>query len=141
MNGRFPFHAGGVYSFPNPPKGSVSVRVCAPGYAPAVVAIPDVQEGDQRRDIDVPLQPLCRLSARLVRDDRPLDLQPCALLFEDRLAYDSSSDELGRVTIPDVTPAVYHVKIVLADGSELEGKIEVPAKREATLDIRVGPAK
>lgn len=140
-NGRFEFHPGGSYGFANPALGALRVRVCSPGYAPALVSVADVKEGDQRRDIDVSLKPLCRLTARLVRDGRALDFEPCALLFDDRLAYEASSDELGRVRIPDVTPAVYKVKVVLADGAELEGELSVPATHAAELDIKVGPAK
>lgn len=140
-NGRFDFHPGGVYAFSNPPVGSVRVRICAPGYAPAVLVLEDLSDGDQRRDLDIMLKPLCEVSARLVRDGRALDLEPCALLFDDRLAYEASSDELGRVRIPGVTPQTYKVKVVLADGSELEGSIEIPARKQADLEIVVGPAK
>ncbi|MEZ5992017.1 MAG: carboxypeptidase-like regulatory domain-containing protein [Planctomycetota bacterium] len=140
-NGRFEFHPGGAYAFSNPPTGAVRVRVCAPGYAPTVVIVESLSEGDQRRDLDIMLKPLCEVSARLVRGGRALDLEPCALLFDDRLAYEASSDELGRVRIPGVTPQTYRVKVVLADGTELEGSVEVPARRQADLEIVVEPAK
>jgi hypothetical protein len=135
--GRFEYHPGGVYLAPNPPLKDATVRISAPGYVPAFVAAGELREGDARRDLDVALKPLCRLTFDLLHDGHKLDLEPVAMLFDDRLAYEASSDTLGRVVVPGVAPATYKVKVVLADDTELQGTLVVPAQHEATLELKL----
>lgn len=139
-DGLFQHHPGGAWLLANPPLQDAVVRISAPGYAPAVIKVGELREGDQRRDLDASLQPLCSLTFELVHEGRKLDLEPVAMLFDERLAFEASSDELGRVRIPDVPPAVYKVKVQLADGSVLEGSLAVPARREAALTLQLAPA-
>ena len=133
--GRFEYRPGGNYAFVNPAPGALRVRVSAPGYAPTVVDIGTLAAAETKRDADVRLQPLCEAVFRLSRDGRALDLEPVALLFDDRLAYAACSNELAVVRITGVTPAEYTVRVVLADGTQLEGRLTVPAKRHATLEL------
>jgi protocatechuate 3,4-dioxygenase beta subunit len=139
-DGRFEYHPGGGYMIPNPTLEAGMVRISAPGYMPATVSVGDLKEGDARRDLDVTLKPLCELSFDLTRDGRRLDFEPVALLFDDRLAYEASSDQLGRVRIPRVAPATYRVRVTLADGTELQADITVPDARKATLEAKLRTA-
>lgn len=139
-DGVFEHHPDGAWLAANPPLQDTVVRISAPGYAPLLLAAGELRAGDHRRDLDAALQPLCNLTFELVHEGRKLDLEPVALLFEERLAFAASSDELGRVRIPDVAPAAYKVKVQLADGSVLEGSLTVPARREASLTLELSAA-
>ena len=135
--GKFEYHPGGIYVAANPTLRDTIIRISTPGYAPAFVAAGELREGDARRDLDVSLKPLCQLSFDIVHEGKKLDLEPVAMLFDNRLAYETSSDELGRVRVPDVAPASYVVKVVLADGTQLEGILDVPARRSASLELKL----
>lgn len=139
-DGLFEHHPGGVYLLANPPLEGAVVRICAPGYAPVFLGAGELRPGDQRRNLDAALQPLCELTFELVHEGRKLDLEPVALLFQERLAFETSSDELARVRIPRVSPAAYKVKVTLADGTQLEGSLTVPARREAALTLTLASA-
>lgn len=139
-DGVFEHHPGGAWLAANPPLQDTVVRISAPGYAPLLLAAGELRAGDHRRDLDAALQPLCNLTFELAHEGRKLDLEPVVLLFDARLAFAASSDELGRVRIPDVPPAVYKVKVQLADGTVLEGSLAVPARRETTLTLELSAA-
>jgi len=139
-DGRFGHHPGGRYALLNPTLREGVVRVSAAGYMPATLKFGPLAEGDMLSGLDISLKPLCRLSFELVREGRRLDLEPVALLFEGMLAYEASSDERGRVRIPDVAPATYNVTVFLADGSKLVADVVVPAAREAELQVAFKPA-
>lgn len=139
-DGRFQLRPGGRYSVANPPGDDVVVRVSAPGYAPASVKVTNLREGDQRRDVDVSLKPLCDLTIELIHEGRRLDLVPVAMLFDDRLAYTAGTDELGRARIPAVTPTAYRVKVVMPDGGVLEGTADVPPTADAHIEVELKPA-
>ena len=136
-DGRFEYHPGGAYMVANPALSGGSVRVCAPGYMPAMVSMGELVEGDARRDLDISLKPLCDLSFDITRDGRRLDFEPVALIFDDRLAFEGSSDQLGRVRIPRVAPAIYRLRVTLADGTQLEADLIVPEARKATLEAKL----
>jgi protocatechuate 3,4-dioxygenase beta subunit len=138
-DGRFEYHPAGGYMIPNPLLTAGMVRISAPGYMPATVSVGELAEGEARRDLDVMLKPLCELTFDLIRNGRRLDLEPVALLFDERLAYEASSDQLGRVRIPRVAPATYRVRVTLADGTELQADITVPDTRKATLEAKLKP--
>ena len=140
LNGRFAFHPGGYYMFANPPAQALWVRVSAPGYAPAVVNISDLKAGDARRDIDVELHPLCDLTMKLTLDGAGLDFEPVAVLFDDRLAYDGCTNEIGVCRLLDVAPQTYKVRLISADGTKLEGTVVVPSQREASVEVKLSPA-
>lgn len=140
-DGRFAFHPGGAYMFANPAAQPMRVQISAPGYAPAVVNISDLQSGETRRNVDVNLQPICDLTLNLTLDGRGLDFEPVALLFEDRLAYAGSTNELGLCRLPEVAPQKYRVRLVRADGTKLEGDLVVPAKREASVEVKLAPVE
>ena len=129
----FANHPGGLFSTPGITGDDAVVRFSSPGYAPAFFKVETLRGGDAQ----VSLKPLCELRFDLVRDGAKLDLEPVALLFDNRLAYEGSSNELGRVRIPDVSPATYKVKVVLADGTQLEGELVVPAQSQATLELKL----
>jgi hypothetical protein len=139
QDGRFAHHPGGRYALLNPMLQEGVVRVSAAGYMPATLSFGPLAEGDMLTGQDISLKPLCRLSFELVREGRRLDLEPVALLFDGLLAYEASSDELGRVRIPDVAPAAYKVVVFLADGTKLEADVTVPAAREAELQVALKP--
>ncbi|MCB9896213.1 MAG: carboxypeptidase regulatory-like domain-containing protein [Planctomycetes bacterium] len=136
-NGTFEYHPGGLYLAANPSLTDSVVRISAPGYAPEFISAGTLREGDARRDLDVSLKPLCDVSFDISHEGRKLDLEPVALLFDDRLAYEASSDELGLVRIPGAAPATYKVTVVLADGTILKGSLDVPARRNARLELKL----
>ncbi|MBZ0137588.1 MAG: carboxypeptidase-like regulatory domain-containing protein [Planctomycetes bacterium] len=140
-DGRFALHPGGAYLFANPPVRPMRVRISAPGYAPGVVNIGNLGDGEARRNVDVELAPLCDLTLRLSLEGRGLDLEPVALLFDDRLAYDGSTDEVGMMRLPEVAPQTYRVRLIRADGTKLEGELTVPARRDASLEVKLVPVK
>jgi hypothetical protein len=140
-DGRFEYHPAGAYLIVNPSPEAQVVRICAPGYLPATVEIGELLEGNARQDLDVSLKPLCELTFDLTQDGRRLDFEPVAITFDNRLAYEASSNQLGRVRIPRVAPATYQLKVTLADGTQLSCELVVPAARKATLEAKLAVAK
>lgn len=138
---RFEYHPGGAYMLANPALKGAVVRICAAGYMPATLSFSDLAEGESKDGLDITLKPLCDLTFELTREGRRLDLEPVALLFDDRLVFEASSDKLGRVRIPRVAPATYRLKVTLADGTQLEADLTVPAARKATLEAKLSPVK
>lgn len=136
----FPWRPSGAYRLVNPPGGDFRVRVTAPGYAPAFVSVKPLTPGEHRNQVDLQLLPLCEVFLQPTLDGRRLDFEPVMLLFDERLAYQASTDALGEVRIPGVAPGRYKLKLVQADGTVHEADVEVPARRRANLSISLNPA-
>lgn len=138
-DGRFAFHPGGAYLFANPAAQAMRIQVSAAGYAPSILNISDLRAGDNRRNADIDLKPLCDLTLSLTLDGRGLDFEPVALLFDGLLAFAGSTNEIGVSRLLDVAPQTYRVRLIRADGTKLEGELVVPAKREASLEVKLAP--
>jgi hypothetical protein len=104
------------------------------------VPVPALGAGEHRAGLEARLVPLCELILTPMHDSSRLDLEPVLLLFDQRLAYQASTDEAGITRIPDVAPGHYQLRIVLANGTILGAEIDVPAKRRAELTASLVPA-
>jgi hypothetical protein len=133
----YPYRADGHYRLATPELSKFTVRVTAPGYAIGVATVDSFRPGEVRGGVDILLKPLCRVRLTARHDGRLLDLEPVMLLFEDRLVHQSSTDEVGRALIPEVTPGKYQVRLIQADGTLLRGEVTVPVARRAELEVEL----
>lgn len=127
---KFGYHAGGNFALSNPHPDNSAVQVTSRGYA---VMMAKAESGST-----IKLVPLCTLDIDLTTGDKKkLALEPLLLVFENHVVLQATSDEFGRVRIPDVVPGKYSVRVYLADNKELRGELDVPVAKSATLTLNV----
>jgi protocatechuate 3,4-dioxygenase beta subunit len=133
----FAWRPGGQFRVTDVPAGDFGIRITAHGYVPAMLAVTEMQQSEQRSGLTVELNPLCEVTITPLLDDRRLDLEPVMLLFDDRLAYQASTDSAGQVRIPAVAPGRYQLKLILRNGTILTAPLEVPAMRNARIEVEL----
>ncbi|MEE9312241.1 MAG: carboxypeptidase-like regulatory domain-containing protein [Planctomycetota bacterium] len=127
---KFGYHAGGNFALSNPHPDNSAVQVTSRGYA---VMMAKAESGST-----IKLVPLCTLDIDLTTGDKKkLALEPLLLIFDNHVVLQATSDEFGRVRIPDVVPGKYAIRVYLADNKELRGELEVPVAKSATLTLTV----
>ncbi len=135
----YPLRSLGEFRLINP-KGGQALRVSAPGYLPAALAVAELQPGERRTGVEVKLVPICELTLNLKFEGRSLESEPVLLLFDRNLAFDASCDDRGRVRFPAVSPMRYSVQVMLRDGRRLAATLDVPPRQSAVVDVELAPA-
>lgn len=136
----FPWRPSGEYRLVNPPAGEFRLRFTAPGFVPQFVQIKALGDGEHRAAANAELLPLCELYMTPTLNNRRFDFEPVMLMFDNRIAYQASTDALGNLRIPGVAPGKYRLKLVQRDGTALQCDVEVPARRRAELSVTLDPA-
>jgi hypothetical protein len=135
----FPWHGAGRYRIFNAPQGAITLRVSAPGYAPAVLNVKDLAAAERRVGVDLMLKPLCDVTLTLKSGEKLLPREPVFLLFDGRSLSESSTDDFGEVRLPALMAAEYEIRVQRADGSVLSGKISVPGQSSHTATVPMAP--
>ncbi len=138
VDGEFPLHELGNFTLGVSHTAPFRVRISAPGYAPATIVVNDAAVAS---DLQIRLKPLCDLKVIVTTEGRRLDLEPVMLLADERLAFESASNEFGVARLPGVVPGTYRVQVVLGDGTRLVGELEAPVKAsaEVTVSLQAAP--
>ena len=121
----------------NVPQGDFRLRLSAPGYVPLLLPVEALRESEQRTGLVAELKPLCDVTITPTHDGRRYDLEPVMLMYDNRIAYQASTDATGRVRIPAVAPGSYELRLMLQNGTVMKAQVEVPAKRAALLEVEL----
>lgn len=135
----FPWHSEGRFRILNSAATSVSLRVSAPGYAPAVLVVKDLKPSERRSGADVALKPLCNAVLTLKQGEKLLPREPVMVLYDGRSIAEGATDDFGEVRLPGLVPAEYELRVLRADGSTLKARLAVPAQHELRQAVACAP--